>query len=92
MKVKKISYLDGQSDDYIKITSADGEIVYITTDSIISITVQTNGDIVIRCIHNESHLLQNVTKDQLEELLIYGEEYIGEEYKDCESGDNDLEI
>lgn len=91
MKVKKIFYFCGQTSDYIKIVGNDGEIVYIAIDAIISITVQTNGDIVIRCIHNESHLLQNVTKDQLEELLMYGEEYNGE-YKDDEVGDNDLEI
>lgn len=92
MKVKNLSYFCGQTKDYIKVVNNDGEIVYILIDSIISITVQTNGDIVIKCIHNESHLLQNVTKDQLEELLMYGEEYNGEEYEDCETGDNDLEI
>lgn len=79
MKVKKISCFNGQSEDYIKIVGCDGEIVYIVIDSIISITVQTNGDIVIRCIHNESHLLQNVNKEQLEEILRYGEEYNDEE-------------
>lgn len=74
MKVKKISRFNGQSEDYIKIVEHDGEIVYIAIESIISITVQTNGNIVIRCIHNESHLLQDVSKEQLEELLAYGDE------------------
>lgn len=79
MKVKKISCFNGHAEDYIKVVGHDDEIVYISMDSIISITVQTNGDIVIRCIHNESHLLQNVTKGQLEDILAYGEEYGDEE-------------
>lgn len=79
MKVKKISCFNGHAEDYIKVVGHDGEIVYISMDSIISITVQTNGDIVIRCIHNESHLLQDVTKGQLEDILAYGEEYGDEE-------------
>lgn len=82
MKVKKIARFNGQSEDYIKIVEKDGEIVYIAIESIISITVQTNGDIVIRCIHNESHLLQDVSKEQLEELLTYGEEYDDEDEED----------
>lgn len=82
MKVKKIFYFCGQTSDYIKIVSNDGEIVYIAIDAIISITVQTNGDIVIRCVHNESHLLQDVSKKQLEDLLTFGTE--GEEYEDDE--------
>lgn len=82
MKVKKISRFNGQSEDYIKVVEKDGEIVYIAIESIISITVQTNGDIVIRCIHNESHLLQDVSKEQLEELLTYGEEYDDEDEED----------
>lgn len=73
MKVKQISCFNGQSEDYIKAVGHDGEIVYISMDAIISITVQTNGDIVIRCVHNESHLLQDVTKEQLEDILAYGE-------------------
>lgn len=72
MKVKKISYLNGQIDDYIKIINEDGEIVYIAVDSIISITVQTNSDIKIVCVHNERYLLQDVDKEQLEEFLEYG--------------------
>ena len=79
MKVKKISCFNGHAEDYIKVVGYDGEIVCISMDSIISITVQTNGDIVIRCIHNESHLLQNVTKGQLEDILAYREEYGDEE-------------
>lgn len=75
MKVKKISCFNGHAEDYIKVVGHDGEIVYISMESIISITVQTNGDIVIRCIHNESHLLQNVTKGQLKDVLAYGEEF-----------------
>lgn len=79
MKVKQISCFNGQSNDYIKAIGHDGEIVYISMDAIISITVQTNGDIIIRCVHNESHLLQDVTKKQLEDILEYGEVYEDEE-------------
>lgn len=79
MKVKQISCFNGQSNDYIKAVGHDGEIVYISMDAIISITVQTNGDIIIRCVHNESHLLQDVTKKQLEDILEYGEVYEDEE-------------
>lgn len=86
MKVKKISCFNGQSEDYIKTVGHDGEIVYISMNSIISITVQTNGDIVIRCVHNESYLLQDVSKGQLEDILAYGEEC------DDEEDDRDLYI
>lgn len=88
MKVKKISCFYGQTGcDYIKVTNENGEIVYIAIGAIISITVQTNKDIVIKCLQNESYLLQGVSNEQLEELLRYGEEY-----EDNEAGDNDLEI
>lgn len=82
MKVKKISYLNGQIDDYIKIFSVDGEIVYIAVDSIVSITVQTNGDVKIICVHNERYLLQDVDKEQLEELLEYSNLYADDEEDD----------
>lgn len=82
MRVKKISYLNGQVDDYIKIISVDGEIVHIAVDSIISITVQTNGDVKIVCVHNERYLLQDVDKEQLEELLEYGNFYVDDEEDD----------
>lgn len=87
MRVKKISYLNGQVDDYFKIINVDGEIVYIAVDSIISITVQTNGDVKIVCVHNERYLLQDVDKEQLEELLEYGNLYA-----DDEEDDHDLYI
>lgn len=90
MKVKKIFRFNAQSEDYIKIVGCDGEIVYIAMDAIVSITVQTNGNIIIRCVQNESYLLQDVSKKQLEDLLTFGTE--GEEYEDDEAGDNDLEI
>lgn len=87
MKVKNISCFNGQSGDYIKIVGCDSEIVYIAMGAIVSITVQTNGNIIIRCFQNESYLLQDVSKEHLENLLTYGEEC-----EDCETGDNDLEI
>lgn len=65
MKVKKISCFNGQSEDYIKTVGHDGEIVYISMNSIISITVQTNGDIVIRCVHNEVIFYKMLVKDNL---------------------------
>ena len=72
MKVKKISCFNGQSEDFIKIIGHDGEIVYIAIDSIINVTVQTDGNVKIVCVHNERYLLQDVDKEQLEELLEYG--------------------
>lgn len=73
MKVKNISYVSGSTDDYLRVITEDGEIVYISIESIISLTIKTNGDVSIICIHSERYLLQNVDKELIESLLEFGE-------------------